>query len=166
MESIWALIVKMAVISPAVVWLFYILASYRDSDGLDYCRDSPVGYSYFTSHTVMGRHLYALEATKSSEALRCKTKRLLFLAYVNMAFGSRGGHCLCRQADGSPQAGQSFELDAIGACFLGGASATAVGTVGTLIGALFMGVLNNGMSIMGIAPTCSRLSKVWSSLLL
>jgi putative multiple sugar transport system permease protein len=51
-----------------------------------------------------------------------------------------------------PQLGQGYELDAIGACFIGGASAYGgVGTVGgTLIGTIFMGVLNNGMSILGI----------------
>lgn len=61
----------------------------------------------------------------------------------------------------SPQAGQSFELDAIAACFIGGASATGgIGTVGgTLIGALIMGILNNGMSIMGISSNVQQVVK-------
>jgi putative multiple sugar transport system permease protein len=49
-------------------------------------------------------------------------------------------------------AGTGYELDAIGSCFIGGASAYGgVGTVGgAVIGAIFMGVLNNGMSILGV----------------
>mgnify|MGYP003491532751 CR=1 FL=1 len=52
----------------------------------------------------------------------------------------------------TPKAGQSFELDAIAACYIGGASALGgIGTVfGGIIGGLVMGVLNNGMSILGI----------------
>ena len=164
-ESIWALIVKMAVISPAVVWLFYILASYRGIPMvLIIVGIVLLAYSYFTSHTVMGRHLYALGGNEKAARLSgVKTKRLLFLAYVNMAFlaAVAGIVFAARLNSASPQAGQSFELDAIGACFLGGASAYGgVGTVGgTLIGALFMGVLNNGMSIMGISSNVQQVVK-------
>jgi putative multiple sugar transport system permease protein len=123
-----------------------------------------LAYSYFTSHTVMGRHLYALGGNEKAARLSgVKTKRLLFLAYVNMAFlaAVAGIVFAARLNSASPQAGQSFELDAIGACFLGGASAYGgVGTVGgTLIGALFMGVLNNGMSIMGISSNVQQVVK-------
>ena len=60
--------------------------------------------------------------------------------------------CVARFNSASPMAGTGYELDAIGACFIGGASAYGgVGTVGgAVIGAIFMGVLNNGMSILGI----------------
>ncbi len=164
-ESIWALILKMAVISPAVIWLFYILASYRGIPMvLIIVGIVLLAYSYFTSHTVMGRHLYALGGNEKAARLSgVKTKRMLFLAYVNMAFlaAVAGIVFAARLNSASPQAGQSFELDAIGACFLGGASAYGgVGTVGgTLIGALFMGVLNNGMSIMGISSNVQQVVK-------
>ena len=61
----------------------------------------------------------------------------------------------------SPLTGDGFELDAIGACFIGGASAYGgVGTVGgTLIGALIMGILNNGMSILGLSSNLQRVVK-------
>ena len=164
-ESIWALILKMAVISPAVIWLFYILASYRGIPMVLIIGGIVLlAYSYFTSHTVMGRHLYALGGNEKAARLSgVKTKRMLFLAYVNMAFlaAVAGIVFAARLNSASPQAGQSFELDAIGACFLGGASAYGgVGTVGgTLIGALFMGVLNNGMSIMGISSNVQQVVK-------
>jgi len=164
-EGVWALIVKMAVTSPAVIWLFYILASYRGIPMvLIIVGIVLLAYSYFTSHTVMGRHLYALGGNEKAARLSgVKTKRLLFLAYVNMAFlaAVAGIVFAARLNSASPQAGQSFELDAIGSCFLGGASAYGgVGTVGgTLIGALFMGVLNNGMSIMGISSNVQQVVK-------
>ncbi|HWP69242.1 MAG TPA: sugar ABC transporter permease, partial [Rectinemataceae bacterium] len=61
----------------------------------------------------------------------------------------------------SPQSGMNFELDAIASCFIGGASAYGgVGTViGAIIGALVMGVLNNGMSILGIGSDVQQIVK-------
>ncbi|NMB02443.1 MAG: sugar ABC transporter permease [Firmicutes bacterium] len=164
-ESMWILIPKMALISSAVIWLFYILASYRGIPMvLIIVGIVLLVYSYFTGHTVMGRHLYALGGNEKAARLSgVKTKRLLFLAYVNMAFlaAVAGIVFAARLNSASPQAGQSFELDAIGACFLGGASAYGgIGTVGgTLIGALFMGILNNGMSIMGISSNVQQVVK-------
>ncbi|HHT91675.1 MAG: sugar ABC transporter permease [Bacillota bacterium] len=165
LEKVWTLVLKMALISPAVIWLFYILASYRGIPMvLIIVGIVLLVYSYLTSHTVMGRHLYALGGNEKAARLSgVKTKRLLFLAYVNMAFlaAVAGIVFAARLNSASPQAGQNFELDAIGSCFLGGASAYGgVGTVGgTLIGALFMGVLNNGMSIMGISSNVQQVVK-------
>ena len=80
-----------------------------------------------------------------------------------MAFlaGVAGIVFAARLNSASPQAGQSFELDAIAACFIGGASAYGgIGTVGgTLVGAMIMGVLNNGMSIMGISSNVQQVVK-------
>ena len=88
---------------------------------------------------------------------------MLFLAYVNMAFlAAVAGITFSARLNGaSPQAGQSFELDAIGSCYIGGASAYGgVGTVGgALIGALIMGVLNNAMSILGISQDAQQVVK-------
>mgnify|MGYP000881582905 FL=1 len=164
-DPVWTLVLRLVCISPAIVWLFYTLASYR---GIPMVL-VPVGiilivYSFFTSHTVMGRHLYALGGNEKAARLSgVKTNKMLFLAYVNMAFlaAVAGIVFAARLNAASPQAGQSFELDAIGACFIGGASSYGgVGTVGgTLIGALIMGVLNNGMSIMGISSNVQQVVK-------
>ena len=164
-ESLWTLVIKLIVISFGIIWLFYTLACYR---GIPMVLITVgiilIVYSYFTSHTVMGRHLYALGGNEKAARLSgVKTNKLLFLAYVNMAFlaAVAGIVFAARLNSASPQSGQSFELDAIGACFIGGASAYGgIGTVGgTLIGALIMGVLNNGMSIMGISSNVQQVVK-------
>ena len=112
-------------------------------------------YTFFTTNTVMGRHIYAIGGNEKAARLSgVKTNAMLFFAYVNMGFLSAiaGLVFAARLNSASPQAGQSFEMDAIASCYIGGASAYGgIGTVsGTLIGALIMGVLNNGMSIVGI----------------
>ncbi len=112
-------------------------------------------YAFITNKTVIGRQLYALGGNaKAAQLSGIKTKRILFLAYANMGFlaGLSGIVFAGRLNAASPLAGDGFELDAIAACFIGGASATGgVGTVmGAIIGGFIMGILNNGMSIIGL----------------
>lgn len=112
-------------------------------------------YSFITTKTVPGRYLYAMGGNEKAAKLSgIDTNKVLFLAYVNMAVMSAiaGVAFTARLNAASPQAGLNFELDAIASCFIGGASAYGgVGTVvGAIIGALVMGVLNNGMSILGV----------------
>ena len=113
-------------------------------------------YSFITQNTVAGRHIYALGGNaKAAELSGVKTKRVLFWVYANMGMLSAVAGIVFagRLNSASPLAGDGFELDAIASCFIGGASATGgVGTViGAIIGGLIMGILNNGMSIMGIS---------------
>ena len=112
-------------------------------------------YAYYTSETVSGRYYYAVGGNENAAKLSgVKTNRVYFIAYVNMAVLSAIAAlvCIARFNSAAPTAGTNYEMDAIGACFIGGASAYGgIGTVpGVVIGAIFMGVLNNGMSIMGI----------------
>lgn len=112
-------------------------------------------YRFITSSTVLGRRLYALGGNEKAAKLSgINTNAILFLAYVNMAFlASIAGIVFAARLNAAtPTAGNGFELDAIAACYIGGASATGgVGTVvGAVIGGLVMGILNNGMSIMGV----------------
>ncbi len=112
-------------------------------------------YDYFTSKTVPGRHLYAMGGNEKAAKLSgVNTNRVLFFAYVNMGFLSAVAAlvCVARFNSASPSAGTGYELDAIGSCFIGGASAYGgTGTIGgAVVGAIFMGVLNNGMSLLGI----------------
>jgi putative multiple sugar transport system permease protein len=114
-----------------------------------------LGYSIFTTKTVSGRYIYAMGGNEKAAKLSgINTNKVLLLAYVNMSvMAALAGVCFTSRLNAaSPQAGINFELDAIAACFIGGASAYGgVGTVvGAVIGALVMGVLNNGMSIMGV----------------
>jgi len=112
-------------------------------------------YNFFTTQTVYGRHLYAMGGNKKAAELSgIKTKRLLLFAFINMGFLSAVSGIVFagRLNAATPKAGGGWELDAIAACFIGGASASGgFGTVGgAIIGGLIMGVLNNGMSIVGI----------------
>ena len=112
-------------------------------------------YTIITSKTIPGRYLYAMGGNEKSAKLSgINTNKVLFLVYVNMAVLSSIAAIsfTSRLNAASPQSGMNFELDAIAACYIGGASAYGgVGTViGAIIGALVMGVLNNGMSIIGV----------------
>ncbi len=112
-------------------------------------------YSFFTVKTVPGRYIYAMGGNEKAAKLSgINTNRVLFFTYVNMAVlaALTGIVFTARLQAATPSAGANFELDAIAACFIGGASATGgYGTVvGALVGALVMGVLNNGMSILGV----------------
>jgi putative multiple sugar transport system permease protein len=112
-------------------------------------------YTFITQKTVTGRHLYALGGNEKAAMLSgVKTKKIIFLAYTNMGLLSAlaGIVFAGRLNAATPRAGTGFELDAIAACFIGGASSSGgIGTVaGAIVGALMMGVLNNGMSILGV----------------
>jgi putative multiple sugar transport system permease protein len=112
-------------------------------------------YGYFTNRPVPGRYFYAMGGNEKAAVLSgIDTNKVLFFAYTNMAFLSAIAALVCcaRFNSATPSAGTSYEMDAIGSCFIGGASADGgSGTVGgAIVGALLMGVLNNGMSILGI----------------
>jgi len=121
-------------------------------------------YSYFTLNTVPGRYLYAMGGNQKAARLSgIDTRKMLFFAYTNMGFlsGVTALVIVARFNQASTMAGNGYELDAIGACFIGGASAYGgVGTVGgAVIGAIFMGVLNMGMSILGADQNLQRVIK-------
>ena len=110
-------------------------------------------YTFVANKTIAGRHIYALGGNEKAAGLSgVKTKRVLFWVFVNMGVLSAlsGMVFAARLNAATPKAGTGFELDAIAACFIGGAStAGGIGTIfGAMIGALVMGVLNNGMSLM------------------
>lgn len=113
-------------------------------------------YTIITKQSVFGRHIYAMGGNEKAAKLSgIKTSRVLFAVYVNMALlAALAGIVIAGRLNAaSPKAGTGFELDAIAACFIGGASTSGgIGTVfGVIVGALIMGVLNNGMSILGVS---------------
>ena len=112
-------------------------------------------YDFVTSKTINGRRIYALGGNEKAARLSgIKTERLTFYTFINMGVlaALAGLIFAARLNTATPKAGLGFELDVIAACFIGGASASGgVGKVlGAVIGAFIMGVMNNGMSIMGI----------------
>lgn len=121
-------------------------------------------YSFVTNKTVVGRHIYAMGGNaKTAELSGVKTKKILFWVYANMGLlaAVAGIVFAGRLNSASPVAGDGFELDAIAACFIGGASASGgIGTVvGAITGGFIMGILNNGMSIMGISVFWQKIVK-------
>jgi len=112
-------------------------------------------YSFITTKTIPGRHIYAFGGNpKAAKLSGVKTKQVLFWVYVNMGFlaALAGIIFTGRLNSATPKAGNNFEMDAIASCYIGGASTSGgIGTViGAIVGGLLMGVLNNGMSIMGV----------------
>lgn len=121
-------------------------------------------YSYFTQNTVPGRYLYAIGGNaKAAKLSGVNTDNVMFFAYTNMGFIAAIAALvtIARLNSAQPTAGQNYEMDAIASCFIGGASAYGgTGTVsGAVVGAIFMGVLNNGMSILGVDMNWQRAVK-------
>jgi putative multiple sugar transport system permease protein len=100
---------------------------------------------------------------KAARLSGVNTQRLLFLTFVNMgALAALAGMVVASRLNSStPNAGEGFELDVIAACFIGGASASGgIGTViGAVVGAFLVGVLNNGMSILGVGIDWQKVVK-------
>lgn len=112
---------------------------------------------YALSQTRFGRYLYALGGNEDASRLSgINTDKIKTLVYVVSGFASAiaGVIITSRIGSASPNAGTEFELDAIAAVVIGGTSlAGGEGTItGTLIGALIIGVLNNGLNLMNVSP--------------
>lgn len=142
----------------AVINVFtFVLASYRGIPNiLVILFVLIVLFTFVMNKTVIGRHIYATGGNqKAAELSGVKTKRVTFMVFVNMGFLSAMAGLIyaARLNAATPRAGTMFELDAIAAAFIGGASmAGGVGTiVGAVVGGLVMGVMNNGMSLIGIS---------------
>ncbi|MDD2971045.1 MAG: sugar ABC transporter permease [Lachnospiraceae bacterium] len=121
-------------------------------------------YGYVTTKTRIGRYLYAIGGNEKATKLSgINTERVYFIAYANMGMlaGLAGILTIARMTSSQPTYGQSYEMDAIGSCFIGGASAYGgVGTVsGVVVGATLMGVINLGMSIMGVDANYQKVVK-------
>ncbi|MFF3393577.1 multiple monosaccharide ABC transporter permease [Streptomyces sp. NPDC002669] len=123
-----------------------------------------LGLGHVMRNAVVGRHVYALGGNRAAAKLSgVKDRRVTFLVFVNMGVLAALAGCVyaARLNAGTPQAGLNFELEAIAASFIGGASMSGgVGTVmGAVIGGLVLGVLNNGMSLVGIGTDYQQVIK-------
>lgn len=164
-EPLWLLASKLVLVSAAVLAVFWLLSQNKGIPVILILLAAIVLiYAYYTQNTVAGRHLYAFGGNEKAAKLSgINTNRTMFFAYTNMGFlsGVAALVCVARFNSAAPSAGDGYEMDAIASCFIGGASAYGgTGTVsGAVIGAIFMGVLNNGMSIMGIDQNWQRTVK-------
>jgi putative multiple sugar transport system permease protein len=164
-ESLKKMISKSAIICIAILAFAFQIARHKGiPTALIIVAIVVLIYGYITSKTVLGRHFYAVGGNEKAAKLSgIDTNRIYFLAYTNMGFLSAlvGMMTIARFTSAQPTYGQNYEMDAIGSCFIGGASAYGgTGKVsGVIIGALFMGVINQGMSIMGVNSNWQKVVK-------
>ncbi|MEU4692920.1 multiple monosaccharide ABC transporter permease [Actinoplanes sp. NPDC023714] len=154
-DPLWLFITKVAV--PAVLIMFVIvqLARFRNLPWvLVLLAALVVGYTVVTNRAVFGRQIYAVGGNLQAATLSgVKVKSVVFWLFVNMGVLSALAGIIFagRLNQANPTAGNSFELDAIAAAFIGGAAVQGgVGkVVGAITGGLIMGVINNGMGLLG-----------------
>ena len=158
-------LVKTVIIGAVVIWFFFKLSQYKGiPTSLIWIALVLLIYAYITSNTTMGRYLYAVGGNEKATTLSgIDSRKVYFFAYVNMGLmaGLAGILTVARATHAEPTFGQGYEMDAIAACFIGGASAYGgEGNVfGIVIGALLMGVINMGMSIVGVEANYQKVVK-------
>jgi putative multiple sugar transport system permease protein len=158
-------IIKNIIMTAAVMGLCYLMASYKGLPNVLIILFVLItGYAFVTSQSVIGRRIYAMGGNEKAAKLSgVNTPRLLFYTFVNMGIlaALAGMIVAARLNSSTPNAGDGMELDVIAAVFIGGASATGgIGTViGAVVGAFLIGVLNNGMSILGVGIDWQKVVK-------
>jgi putative multiple sugar transport system permease protein len=148
-------IVKLALLSAVIAAITWVLAGYQ---GLSWAAVVllivVLIYSYITTKTVLGRHIYAVGGNPEAAELNgIKVKNITFLVFGSMGLLTAVAGILYASwlRSATTIAGTGMELDAIAAAFVGGAAvAGGVGKVtGSILGALVMASLTNGMNLMG-----------------
>lgn len=157
-KSVWGMIARIVVICAVILALSYMLSLDKGFPTvLVILLVLSMIYSFVCNRTNFGRSLYAVGGNRKAAALSgIKDKLSMFMAYTNMGFVAAIAALVyaARMNVATPKAGNGFELDAIAACYVGGASVSGgAGTIGgALIGCFVIGILNNGMSLLGISP--------------
>lgn len=164
-ESMGLFIGKIVVIAAFVMWFAFQLSRSR---GLPFVlvilAVLVLIYGMLANSTVFGRDVYAIGGNISAAALSgINVKSVTFWTYVNMGLLSAIAGIIysARMNGAQPSAGNMFELDAIAACFIGGASTTGgIGKLsGALVGGLIMAVMSNGMQLMGASTSTQQIVK-------
>ena len=164
-DSLVSTLIKTVVIVAVICFFSLKLAQYKGiPTALIWVAVVVLIYAYITSKTTIGRHFYAVGGNEKAAKLSgIDTNKVYFVAYTNMGLlaALAGMLTIARMTSAQPTYGQNYEMDAIGSCFIGGASAYGgVGTVpGVIVGALLMGVINIGMSIMGVDQNYQKVVK-------
>ena len=154
-----------AIISALIVWLTFKLANHKGIPTVLIWICLVLGiYQYITTKTAIGRHLYAVGGNEKATALSgVKTRNVYWFAYASIGLmaGLAGILTAARAKGIDPTYGEGYEMDAIASCFIGGASAYGgIGKVsGMIIGAVLMGVINQGMGILGVDANYQKVVK-------
>ncbi len=165
LENIVTFTVKTVVLAAVLIAFAYRLAQHKGIPSvLIWVLIVVFVYGYITSNTTVGRYFYAVGGNEKATKLSgIDTNKVYFLAYTNMGFlaALAGMITIARLTSAQPTYGQNYEMDAIGSCFIGGASAYGgIGTVpGVIVGAVLMGVINLGMSLMGVDANMQKVVK-------
>ena len=164
-QSITGQCVTTGVISAVILFITWQMASFRGVPTVLIWIALVLGiYQYVTTRTAMGRHLYAVGGNEKATALSgVKTRNVYWFAYANIGLlaGLAGVLTAARAKGIDPTYGEGYETDAIASCFIGGASAYGgTGKVsGMIIGAVLMGVINQGMNMVGVDSNLQRVVK-------
>ncbi|MFI2103858.1 multiple monosaccharide ABC transporter permease [Isoptericola sp. NPDC019693] len=164
-ESMPLFVTKLVVVAAVVMWFGYQLSISRGLPiVLIILAVLIIAYTLVTQKSVFGRHVYAVGGNRhAAELSGVKVRKVNFWIFVNMGvLASVAGVVYSSRMNGAqPGAGNMFELDAIAACFIGGASTTGgVGRVGgAMIGGLIMAVMSNGMQLMGVPQSMQQVVK-------
>nr|WP_296064015.1 multiple monosaccharide ABC transporter permease [uncultured Actinoplanes sp.] len=148
-------VLKIALASLVVMFVIVQLARFRNLPWvLVLLAVLVLGYTVLANRSVFGRQIYAVGGNLQAATLSgVKVKSVIFWIFVNMGVLSALAGIIFagRLNQANPTAGNQFELDAIAAAFIGGAAVQGgVGKVaGAITGGLIMGVINNGMSLIG-----------------
>ncbi len=164
-QSIAGQLISMIIIAALTLWISFKLSCYRGFPMILIWIALVLGiYAYITTKTAIGRHLYAVGGNEKATALSgVKTRNVYWFAYANIGLlaGLAGILTAARAKGIDPVYGEGYEMDAIAACFIGGASAYGgIGKVsGMIIGAILMGVINKGMIIIGVDANYQKVVK-------
>jgi len=164
-DSLVSVIIKTILIVAVVIWLGYKLSNYKGIPTVLIWIALVLGvFAYITSKTTLGRNLYAVGGNEKATRLSgINTKMVMFSAYTLMGLlaGFAGVLNIARLMGSQPTYGLGYEMDAIAACFIGGASAYGgTGTIGgVIIGAALCGIINQGMVIANTPPNYQTVVK-------
>ena len=164
-QSIPGQILTTAAISAVTLWLTWKLANHKGFPTVLIWIGLVLGiYQYITTKTAMGRHLYAVGGNEKATALSgVKTRNVYWFAYGSMGLmaGLAGILTAARGVGIDPTVGEGYEMDAIASCFIGGASAYGgIGKVsGMIVGAVLMGVINQGMNMVSVDSNYQKVVK-------
>jgi putative multiple sugar transport system permease protein len=164
-EPVALFVGRLVVVAAAVGFVGWQLASFRGLPNvLMVLAVLTVFYAFITENTVVGRRIYAVGGNEKAAKLSgIRSERLVFWCFVNMGMlaALAGMIVTARLNSATPKAGTGFELDAIAAVFIGGASMTGGSgrIIGVVVGALIMGIMNMGMSILGVGIDYQQMIK-------